>query len=60
MPDPSSRTSSRAGSRTGSPARRAYPNFTDQDQATLTERKSNNVDPLVNVFGQIYLTVKYI
>jgi hypothetical protein len=21
---------------------------------------SNNVDPLVNVFGQIYLTVKYI
>jgi hypothetical protein len=23
-------------------------------------KHSNNVDPLVNVFGQIYLTVKYI
>ena len=38
-PDPSSRTSSRAGSRTGSPARHVYPNFTDQDQAALTERE---------------------
>jgi len=38
-PDPSSRTSSRAGSHAGSPARRAYPNFTAQDQEALTERE---------------------
>jgi len=38
-PDPSSRTSSNTGSRTGSPARRAYPNWTDQDQEALTERE---------------------
>ena len=31
------------------------------DDNFVSERtNSNNVDPLVNVFGQIYLTVKYI
>ena len=39
MPDPSSRTSSRAGSRTGSPGHRAYPNRTDQDQEALTKHE---------------------
>ena len=38
-PDPSSRPSSRPGSRTGSPSRRAYPNWTDEDQEALTERE---------------------
>jgi hypothetical protein len=38
-PDPSSRTSSRPGSRTGSPSRRAYPNWTDEDQEALVERE---------------------
>ena len=36
-PDP--RTSSRPGSRTGSPSRRAYPNWTDEDQEALVERE---------------------
>jgi hypothetical protein len=39
MTDPSSSTSSRADSRTGSPARHAYPNFTNQDQTALTEHE---------------------
>ena len=39
MPDPSSRTSSRPGSRTGSPSRRAYPNWTDEDQEALVDRE---------------------
>jgi hypothetical protein len=38
-PHPSSRTSSRPGSRTGSPSRRAYPNWTDEDQEALVERE---------------------
>jgi len=37
--DPSSRTSSRPGSSTGSPSRRAYPNWTDEDQEALVERE---------------------
>ncbi len=38
-PDPSSRTSSRPGSSTGSPSRRAYPNWTDEDQEALVKRE---------------------
>ena len=38
-PHPSSRPSSRPGSRTGSPSRRAYPNWTDEDQEALVERE---------------------
>jgi hypothetical protein len=36
---PASRNSSRAGSRSGSPARRAYPAFTAPDLEALTERE---------------------
>ncbi len=56
-PDPSSRTSSRAGSRTGSPPRRAHPNWTDQDQEALTEREFHWSDRGMSEETRVYASM---